>query len=141
MSTISGSISSNGGLSLSFRGCLIEPLLKKEEAGLGSASWFGAAKRRQKLIDEFQTKPECADFSSRPTRAARGPNLVAANTAISGALPWKAAVLERRARASAAADAAGSVFARFTEQTIEEIVPSTLSVKFWPAVEHRIQEI
>jgi SNF2 family DNA or RNA helicase len=109
---------------------LIEPLLKQR--GLTFVRLDGSVpqKKRQELVHEFQTNPECRLFLTT-NAGSTGLNLQAANTVINVDLPWNPAVLEQRiARAHRMGQKqAVQVFVLVTEGTIEESLLNTLARK------------
>jgi SNF2 family DNA or RNA helicase len=109
---------------------LIEPLLKKRKLAFVRLDGSVPQKRRQELVHEFQTNPECRFFITT-NAGSTGLNLQAANTVINVDLPWNPAVLEQRiARAHRMGQTqAVQVFVLVTEGTIEESLLATLSAK------------
>src|SRR5580704_4542066 len=109
---------------------LIEPLLKKRRLAFVRLDGSVPQKRRQELVHEFQTNPQCRLFIAT-NAGSTGLNLQAANTVINVDLPWNPAVLEQRiARAyRMGQEQPVQVFILITEGTIEEKLLSTLSVK------------
>jgi superfamily II DNA/RNA helicase len=109
---------------------LIEPLLKKR--GLNYVRLDGSVpqKKRQELVHEFQTNPDCALFITT-NAGSTGLNLQAANTVINVDLPWNPAVLEQRiARAHRMGQKNPvQVFVLVTESTMEEQLLKTLDNK------------
>src|SRR4029450_9410744 len=85
-------------------------------------------KRRQQLVHEFQTNPDCRLFITT-NAGSTGLNLQAANTVINVDLPWNPAVLEQRiARAHRMGQMQPvQVYVLVTEQTIEENLLQTLA--------------
>jgi superfamily II DNA/RNA helicase len=87
-------------------------------------------KKRQMLVHEFQSDPECRFFLTT-NAGSTGLNLQAANTVINVDLPWNPAVLEQRiARAHRMGQTQPvQVFILITEKTIEESLLQTLNLK------------
>jgi ERCC4-related helicase len=87
-------------------------------------------KKRQQLVHEFQSKPDCRLFLST-NAGSTGLNLQAANTVINCDLPWNPAVLEQRiARAHRMGQKQPvQAYLLVTEQTLEESLLGTLSSK------------
>ena len=87
-------------------------------------------KKRQELVHDFQTDPECQFFLTT-NAGSTGLNLQAANTVINVDLPWNPAVLEQRiARAHRMGQTQPvQVFVLVTEDTLEESLLATLSSK------------
>jgi superfamily II DNA/RNA helicase len=109
---------------------LIEPLLRKRKLAFVRLDGSVPQKRRQELVHEFQTNPECR-FFIMTNAGSTGLNLQAANTVINVDLPWNPAVLEQRiARAHRMGQTQPvQVFILVTENTIEESLLATLSAK------------
>ncbi len=109
---------------------LVEPLLKKRKLAFVRLDGSVPQKRRQELVHEFQTNPNCRFFITT-NAGSTGLNLQAANTVINVDLPWNPAVLEQRiARAHRMGQTqAVQVFILVTENTIEESLLATLSSK------------
>lgn len=109
---------------------LIEPLLNKHKLGFVRLDGSVPQKKRQLLVNEFQTSPECR-FIIMTNAGAVGLNLQAANTVINVDLPWNPAVLEQRiGRAHRMGQTRQvQVFLLVTEGTIEESLLSTLAAK------------
>ena len=109
---------------------LIEPLLEKR--GLDYVRLDGKVpqKKRQQLVNRFQTDPDCRLFLTT-NAGSTGLNLQSANTVINVDLPWNPAVLEQRiARAHRMGQKRPvQVYLLVTEQTLEESLLSTLSSK------------
>ena len=86
--------------------------------------------RRQQLVDQFQTNPECRLFITTNAGSV-GLNLQAANTVINVDLPWNPAVLEQRiARVHRMGQKQPvQAYLLVTEQTLEEQLLTTLSAK------------
>jgi superfamily II DNA or RNA helicase len=109
---------------------LIEPLLTAR--GLSFVRLDGSVpqKRRQELVNTFQTDPTCRMFLTTNAGSV-GLNLQAANTVINVDLPWNPAVLEQRiGRAHRMGQTQPvQVFILVTEQTLEENLLQTLSWK------------
>jgi hypothetical protein len=109
---------------------LIEPLLKRRKLAFVRLDGSVPQKRRQELVHEFQTNPECRLFITT-NAGSTGLNLQAANTVINVDLPWNPAVLEQRiARAHRMGQTQPvQVFVLVTENTLEESLLATLSAK------------
>jgi superfamily II DNA or RNA helicase len=109
---------------------LIEPMLEKEKLGFVRLDGSVPQKKRQVLVNAFQTDPECKVFITT-NAGSTGLNLQAANTVINVDLPWNPAVLEQRvARAHRMGQKSPvQVFVLVTEGTLEENLLSTLSAK------------
>ena len=109
---------------------LIEPLLEKR--GLDYVRLDGKVpqKKRQQLVNRFQTEPDCRLFLTT-NAGSTGLNLQSANTVINVDLPWNPAVLEQRiARAHRMGQKRPvQVYLLVTEQTLEESLRTTLSSK------------
>ena len=73
---------------------LIEPLLRKRKLEFVRLDGSVPQKKRQELVHEFQTKPDCRLFLTT-NAGSTGLNLQAANTVINVDLPWNPAVLEQ----------------------------------------------
>jgi hypothetical protein len=109
---------------------LIEPLLKKRDLAFVRLDGSVPQKKRQELVHEFQTNPECRLFLTT-NAGSTGLNLQAANTVINVDLPWNPAVLEQRiSRAHRMGQTQPvQVFVLITEETLEENLLATLSAK------------
>jgi superfamily II DNA/RNA helicase len=109
---------------------LIEPLLNKRKLRFVRLDGSVPQKKRQELVHEFQTNPDCRYFITTNAGSV-GLNLQAANTVINVDLPWNPAVLEQRiARAHRMGQTQSvQVFVLVTEQTLEESLLATLSSK------------
>jgi hypothetical protein len=109
---------------------LIEPLLTKHKAAFVRLDGSVPQKKRQGLVHEFQTRPDCRVFLTT-NAGSTGLNLQAANTVINVDLPWNPAVLEQRiARAYRMGQRRPvQVYLLVTEQTLEETLLATLAVK------------
>jgi superfamily II DNA/RNA helicase len=109
---------------------LIEPLLKKRRLAFVRLDGSVPQKRRQELVHEFQTNPQCRLFIAT-NAGSTGLNLQAANTVINVDLPWNPAILEQRiGRAHRMGQTQPvQVFVLVTEQTLEESLLATLSAK------------
>ena len=109
---------------------LIEPLLKKRRLAFVRLDGSVPQKRRQELVHEFQTNPNCRLFITT-NAGSTGLNLQAANTVINVDLPWNPAILEQRiGRAHRMGQTQPvQVFVLVTEQTLEESLLATLSAK------------
>ncbi len=109
---------------------LIEPLLTKRKAAFVRLDGSVPQKKRQGLVHEFQTRPDCRVFLTT-NAGSTGLNLQAANTVINVDLPWNPAVLEQRiARAYRMGQRRPvQVYLLVTEQTLEESLLATLAVK------------
>jgi superfamily II DNA/RNA helicase len=109
---------------------LIEPLLQKRKLAFVRLDGSVPAKKRQELVERFQTDPSCVLFLTT-NAGSTGLNLQAANTVINVDLPWNPAVLEQRiARAHRMGqEQPVQVFVLVTEGTIEENLLTTLAAK------------
>ena len=109
---------------------LIQPLLSKREARYVRLDGSVPQKKRQQIVHTFQHEPDCRAIVMT-NAGATGLNLQAANTVINVDLPWNPAVLEQRiGRAHRMGQKQPvQVFVLVTEQTIEEGMLSTLSLK------------
>ena len=109
---------------------LIEPLLRKRKLDFVRLDGSVPQKKRQELVQRFQTDPNCGLFLTT-NAGSTGLNLQAANTVINVDLPWNPAVLEQRiARAHRMGQQQPvQVFVLITEGTIEESLLSTLAAK------------
>lgn len=109
---------------------LIQPLLVKHGISYVRLDGSVPQKKRQKLVHQFQTDPECRMFITT-NAGATGLNLQAADTVINVDLPWNPAVLEQRiARAHRMGQKRPvQVYILVTEETIEESLLATLSAK------------
>lgn len=109
---------------------LIEPLLKKHKLRFVRLDGSVPQQRRQELVHEFQTNPDCRFFLTT-NAGSTGLNLQAANTVINVDLPWNPAILEQRiARAHRMGQTQPvQVFILVTEQTLEENLLVTLNSK------------
>jgi superfamily II DNA or RNA helicase len=109
---------------------LIEPLLTKRKLKFVRLDGSVPQKKRQELVQEFQSNPDCRFFITTNAGSV-GLNLQAANTVINVDLPWNPAVLEQRiARAHRMGQTQSvQVFVLVTEQTLEESLLATLSSK------------
>jgi SNF2 family DNA or RNA helicase len=109
---------------------LIEPLLNKRKLRFVRLDGSVPQKKRQELVHEFQTNPDCRYFITTNAGSV-GLNLQAANTVINVDLPWNPAVLEQRiSRAHRMGQTQSvQVFVLVTEQTLEESLLATLSSK------------
>jgi superfamily II DNA or RNA helicase len=109
---------------------LIEPLLNERKLPFVRLDGSVPQKKRQELVQEFQTNPECRFFLTT-NAGSTGLNLQAANTVINVDLPWNPAVLEQRiGRAHRMGQLQPvQVFILITEGTIEENLLNTLSAK------------
>jgi superfamily II DNA or RNA helicase len=109
---------------------LIEPLLSKRKLRFVRLDGGVPQQKRQPLVHEFQTDPECRFFITT-NAGSLGLNLQAANTVINVDLPWNPAVLEQRiARAHRMGQKQQvQVFILVTEATIEENLLVTLNAK------------
>jgi superfamily II DNA or RNA helicase len=109
---------------------LIEPLLKKRKLGYVRLDGSVPQKKRQELVHEFQTNPDCKLFITT-NAGSTGLNLQAANTVINIDLPWNPAVLEQRiGRAHRMGQTQPvQVYVLVTEETIKENLLTTLSSK------------
>ena len=109
---------------------LIEPLLTKRKLPFVRLDGSVPQKKRQDLVHEFQTNPECRFFITT-NAGSLGLNLQAANTVINVDLPWNPAVLEQRiGRAHRMGQTRQvQVLILVTEQTLEESLLNTLAAK------------
>jgi SNF2 family DNA or RNA helicase len=109
---------------------LIEPLLQKRKLRYVRLDGSVPQKKRQELVHEFQTDPDCKLFLTT-NAGSTGLNLQAANTVINVDLPWNPAVLEQRiGRAHRMGQKRPvQVYVLVTENTIEENLLQTLSAK------------
>jgi len=109
---------------------LIEPLLQRRKLDYVRLDGSVPQKRRQELVEEFQTNPQCRLFLTT-NAGSTGLNLQAANTVINVDLPWNPAVLEQRiARAYRMGQQRPiDVYILVTETTLEERMLSTLAGK------------
>lgn len=109
---------------------LIEPLLNKRKLAYVRLDGSVPQKKRQELVHEFQTNPDCKLFITTAA-GSTGLNLQAANTVINVDLPWNPAVLEQRiGRAHRMGQTQPvQVYVLVTEKTIEENLLVTLSAK------------
>jgi len=109
---------------------LIEPLLRKRKLDYVRLDGSVPQKKRQELVHQFQTNPECRLFLTT-NAGSTGLNLQAANTVINVDLPWNPAVLEQRiARAHRMGQRRPvQVFVLVTEGTIEENLLATIAAK------------
>jgi superfamily II DNA/RNA helicase len=109
---------------------LIEPLLSERELDFVRLDGSVPQKRRQELVDRFQSDPTCRLFLTT-NAGSTGLNLQAANTVINVDLPWNPAVLEQRiGRAHRMGQTQQvQVFILVTEGTLEEKLLETLSAK------------
>lgn len=109
---------------------LIEPLLHKRKLKFVRLDGSIPQKKRQELVHEFQTSPDCRFFLTT-NAGSTGLNLQAANTVINVDLPWNPAVLEQRvARAHRMGQKRPvQVFILVTEGTLEESLLNTLAAK------------
>jgi superfamily II DNA or RNA helicase len=109
---------------------LIEPLLQKRGLDFVRLDGKVPQKKRQQLVNRFQTDPDCRLFLTT-NAGSTGLNLQSANTVINVDLPWNPAVLEQRiARAHRMGQKRPvQVYLLVTEQTLEESLLTTLSSK------------
>lgn len=109
---------------------LIEPLLQKHGWNFARLDGSVPQKKRQQLVQRFQTDGDCRVFLTT-NAGATGLNLQAANTVINVDLPWNPALLEQRiARAHRMGQKQPvQVYLLVTEQTLEENLLVTLSAK------------
>lgn len=108
----------------------IETLLAKRKLDFVRLDGSVPQKKRQELVQRFQTDPNCRLFLTT-NAGSTGLNLQAANTVINIDLPWNPAVLEQRiARAHRMGQTQPvQVFVLVTEGTIEENLLTTLASK------------
>ena len=109
---------------------LIEPILTDLSLAFVRLDGSVPQKKRQHLVHEFQTNPQCRVFITT-NAGSTGLNLQAANTVINVDLPWNPAVLEQRiSRAHRMGQKRPvQVYILVTEQTIEEKMLATLATK------------
>ncbi len=109
---------------------LVEKILARLKLKYARLDGSVPQKKRQQLVDEFQTNDDCRLFITT-NAGATGLNLQAANTVINCDLPWNPAVLEQRiARAHRLGQKQPvQAFLLVTEQTLEESLLTTLSAK------------
>ena len=109
---------------------LVEPFLKKRKLSFVRLDGSVPQNKRQPLVHEFQTNPDCRLFLTT-NAGSTGLNLQAANTVINVDLPWNPAVLEQRiGRAHRMGQTQPvQVYVLVTEGTIEENLLATLSAK------------
>ena len=109
---------------------LIEPIMA--DLGVDFVRLEGSVpqKKRQTLINTFQSTPSCKLFMAT-NAGATGLNLQAADTVVNVDLPWNPAILEQRiSRAHRMGQRKPvQVFLLVTEETIEESLLGTLSDK------------
>ncbi|MEX0678704.1 MAG: DEAD/DEAH box helicase [Pirellulales bacterium] len=109
---------------------MIEPLLGKRRLDYVRLDGSVPQKKRQELVDRFQTDAGCRLFLTT-NAGSTGLNLQAANTVVNVDLPWNPAVLDQRiARAHRMGQRRSvQVFVLVTEGTIEESLLTTLAAK------------
>ncbi len=109
---------------------LIEPLLRKRKIPFVRLEGKVPQKKRQEIVQEFQTNPQCRVFLST-NAGSTGLNLQAADTVINVDLPWNPAVLEQRiARAHRMGQKRPvNVYILVTEETLEEELLKTITQK------------
>ncbi len=109
---------------------LIEKLLKKRKLDYARLDGKVPQKKRQELVNRFQSDPACRLFLTT-NAGSTGLNLQAANTVINVDLPWNPAILEQRiARAHRMGQKRPvQVYLLVTEETLEEQLLKTLSNK------------
>ncbi|VAX40009.1 SWF/SNF family helicase [hydrothermal vent metagenome] len=111
---------------------LIEKKLEKQNQAGSYVRLDGSVpqKKRQQLVQEFQTNPHCRLFMMT-NAGSTGLNLQAANTVINVDLPWNPAVLEQRIGRAHRMGQKNPVhvYILVTEETIEERLLATLSAK------------
>ena len=109
---------------------LVEPVLKRLKADFVRLDGSVPQKKRQVLVNRFQTDPTCRVFLTT-NAGSTGLNLQAADTVINVDLPWNPALLEQRiARAHRMGQKRRvQVYLLVTEGTIEENLLATLSAK------------
>ncbi|MFM7058894.1 MAG: SNF2-related protein [Planctomycetota bacterium] len=109
---------------------LIQPLLHKRGVHFVRLEGSVPQGKRQQLVHEFQTNPECRVFLST-NAGSTGLNLQAADTVINVDLPWNPAVLEQRiARAHRMGQKRPvNVYILVTQGTLEEQMLTTISQK------------
>jgi len=109
---------------------LIEPMFEKYGVEFVRLDGSVPQKKRQALVNRFQTEPTCRFFITT-NAGSTGLNLQAANTVINVDLPWNPAILEQRI---ARAHRMGQrdpvhVYVLVTEETLEESLLNVLSSK------------
>ncbi len=109
---------------------LIEPILHASSARFVRLDGSVPQKKRRALVQEFQSEADCRVFLTT-NAGATGLNLQAADTIVNVDLPWNPAILEQRiGRAHRMGQKRPvHVFVLVTEDTIEERMLTTLSVK------------
>lgn len=109
---------------------LIEKILVRRKLNYVRLDGSVPQKKRQALVNEFQTNPQCQLFLTS-NAGSTGLNLQAANTVINVDLPWNPAVLEQRiARAHRMGQTDPvHVYLLVTESTLEESLLVTLEDK------------
>jgi len=109
---------------------LIEKILQRRKFRYVRLDGSVPQKKRQPLVHEFQTNPDCQLFITT-NAGSTGLNLQAANTVINVDLPWNPAVLEQRiARAHRMGQKQPvQVYVLVTEETLEENLLVTLASK------------
>ncbi|GIW95555.1 MAG: helicase [Pirellulaceae bacterium] len=109
---------------------LIEPILKRLKLDFVRLDGRVPQRRRQQLVNRFQTDPNCRLFLTT-NAGSTGLNLQAANTVINVDLPWNPAVLEQRiGRAHRLGQRKPvDVYLLVTEQTLEERLLNVLAQK------------
>ena len=109
---------------------LIEGLLERQKLRYVRLDGSVPQKKRQPLVHEFQTDPQCQLFLTT-NAGSTGLNLQAADTVINVDLPWNPAVLEQRiARAHRMGQKRPvQVYMLVTERTLEESLLVTLEDK------------
>jgi superfamily II DNA/RNA helicase len=109
---------------------LIEKMLDKAPVKAVRLDGSVPQKKRAKLVDQFQSDPDCRFFLTTNAGSV-GLNLQAANTIVNVDLPWNPAILEQRiARAHRMGQKRPvHVILLVTQGTIEENMLGTLSMK------------
>ena len=109
---------------------LIQPLLDKRGVQYVRLEGSVPQGKRQQLVHEFQTNPNCRVFLST-NAGSTGLNLQAADTVVNVDLPWNPAVLEQRiARAHRMGQKRPvNVYILVTQGTLEEQMLTTISQK------------
>ena len=109
---------------------LIEPKLNKHKVDYVRLDGSVPQKKRQGLMNHFQTHADCKLFITT-NAGATGLNLQAANTIINVDLPWNPAILEQRiARAHRMGQKRPvQIYLLVSEGTIEESLLNTLAAK------------
>jgi SNF2 family DNA or RNA helicase len=109
---------------------LIEPLLTRRGIRFVRLEGSVPQAKRQQLVQEFQTDPDCRVFLST-NAGSTGLNLQAADTVVNVDLPWNPAILEQRiARAHRMGQKRPvNVYILVTVRTLEEQMLTTIGQK------------